>query len=261
MHNNPRRGRTMRDPSLFQHRLMASSSGARVVSSSAHPLCVAHTITCKSYVRSTARCEYDNGYLVFDRRSGEMEVWRLASDFSAEGEVATHSPPDHEQMDASARAATMYHQYAPRGQFRPWALLAPPHFTCAYRLVYPTLICAKFNEVSLHDVRTGSLVQTLRAYVPDICYVDVNERHAFACGSTAVNVLSRESGRVILWVNADATPWHRNGILLVEPPPFDKFITPLSVSPSVEKNHSKFIAGELTHTPRFTQIFHTPHLA
>ncbi|KAH8984934.1 hypothetical protein EDB92DRAFT_1456535 [Lactarius akahatsu] len=64
----------------------------------------------QSYVRPFAHCEHDNGYLVFDRMSEEKEVWRLASDFSTEGKAAIHSPPDVEQMDASACAATVYHQ-------------------------------------------------------------------------------------------------------------------------------------------------------
>ncbi|KAH9026260.1 hypothetical protein EDB83DRAFT_1927177 [Lactarius deliciosus] len=132
----------------------------------------------QSYVHPFAHCEYDNGYLVFDRMSGEKEVWRLARDFSTEGEVATHSPPDGEQMDASAYAATVYHQYAPRGQFRPWAVLALPSFTTMYRLAYPTLICANSRRAFLYDVRTGSLVQTIDIDIQSICYVDANETHA-----------------------------------------------------------------------------------
>ncbi|KAH9174794.1 hypothetical protein EDB89DRAFT_473376 [Lactarius sanguifluus] len=108
----------------------------------------------QSYVRPFAHCEYDNGYLVFDRRSMEKEVWRLASDFSTESEVAIHSPPDVEQIDASACAATVYHQYAPRGQFRPWALLALPGFTTMYRLAYPTLICANSRHAFLSATST-----------------------------------------------------------------------------------------------------------
>ncbi|KAH9002137.1 hypothetical protein EDB86DRAFT_2827561 [Lactarius hatsudake] len=33
------------------------------------------------YVHPFSHCEYDNGYLVFDRMSEEKDVWRLASDF------------------------------------------------------------------------------------------------------------------------------------------------------------------------------------
>ncbi|KAF8268350.1 hypothetical protein EI94DRAFT_1189315 [Lactarius quietus] len=47
----------------------------------------------KLHVRCCRRCEYDNGYLVFNNRNGEKEVWRLASDFSAKDEVAVDAPP------------------------------------------------------------------------------------------------------------------------------------------------------------------------
>ncbi|KAH9019012.1 hypothetical protein EDB85DRAFT_2294341 [Lactarius pseudohatsudake] len=176
------------------------------------------------YVRPFSHCEYDNGYLVFDRMSEEKEVWRLASDFSAEGEVATHSPPDVEQMDASACAATVYHQYAPRGQFRPWAVLALPSFTIMYRLAYPTLIFANSRHAFLYDLRTGSLVQTIDL---QICYVDVNERYVFVCEPHAVHVFSRESGNEVLEIPADATI---RCTLLVHGPTSDTFIKPISVS-------------------------------
>ncbi|KAH9000896.1 hypothetical protein EDB86DRAFT_2777726, partial [Lactarius hatsudake] len=196
----------------------------------------------QSYVRPFAHCEYDNGYLVFDRMSEEKEVWRLASDIPTEGEVAIHSPPDVEQIDASACAATVYSQYAPRGQFRPWALLALPGFTTLYRLAYPTLICANSRRAFLYDVRTGSLVHTIDFHL-QICYVDVNEHHAFVCEPDAVHVFSRESGNEVLEIPADATVRCN---LLVEGPISDKFITPLSVSPKRDKSRPRFIAGMLT---------------
>ncbi|KAH9174790.1 hypothetical protein EDB89DRAFT_1883946, partial [Lactarius sanguifluus] len=148
----------------------------------------------QAYVRSHAHCEYDNGHLVFDRVDGEVEVWRLANDFSIEDEVAANAPPDGEQMDASATAAALYHQYVPRGQFLPWALLRSHELTRAYRLAYPTLICASDERAFLYDVRPGSLVQTIDIHLEGLRYVDVNEHHAFVCERAAVHVFSRESG-------------------------------------------------------------------
>jgi hypothetical protein len=197
----------------------------------------------QSYVRLYAHCEYDNGYLVFDNMSGGKEVWRLASDFAAEDEVAAHAPPGGQQMEASASAAAVHYQYAPRGQFRFWALLAHPHhFTCAYRLAYPTLICASLRKAFLHDVRTGSLVQTIDVTARSICYVDVSERHAFVCEQDVVHVFSRESGSEILRIPTYATITIRCS-QLVEDPDFDTFTTPLSVSPKVDNFWSGFIAG------------------
>ncbi|KAH9047901.1 hypothetical protein EDB84DRAFT_1434624 [Lactarius hengduanensis] len=174
------------------------------------------------YVRPFSHCEYDNGYLVFDRMSEEKEVWRLASDFSAEGEVATHSPPDVEQMDASACAATVYHQYAPRGQFRPWAVLALPSFTIMYRLAYPTLIFANSRHAFLYDLRTGSLPH-------------------------AVHVFSRESGNEVLEIPADATI---RCTLLVHGPTSDTFIKPISVSSKGDQSRARFAAAHVSRDGR-----------
>jgi len=202
----------------------------------------------QSYVRPYAHCEYDNGYLVFDNGTGSKEVWRLASDFAAEDEVAAHAPPDGQQMEASASAATVHHQYAPRGQFRPWALLEYPGLTRAYRLAYPTLICASSRKAFLHDVRTGSLVQTINiTTVQSLCYVDVNERHAFVCEPNVLHVFSRESGNEILRLSANH-PMRCSQ--LVEDPDFDTFITPLSVSPKVDDIGPRFIAAHVSRDGR-----------
>ncbi|KAH9026255.1 hypothetical protein EDB83DRAFT_2678809 [Lactarius deliciosus] len=188
----------------------------------------------QSYVRSHAHCEYDNGYLVFDRVNGEMEVWRLANDFSIEGEVAADAPPDGEQMDVSATVAALYHQYVPRGQFRPWALLRFHELTRAYRLAYPTLICASDERAFLYDVRTGSIVRTIDIHLEGLRYVDVNERHVFVCERAAVHVFSRESGSEVLRIPVDAIVQCNQ---LVEDPitvSGDWFVTPLFVYPKSE---------------------------
>ena len=217
------------------------------------------------YIGPFAFCEYDNGYLVFDREDGAKEVWRLASDFAAEGEVATHAPPDKAQMDMSARAATVFHQYAPRGHFRPWALLRSPADARTYRLAYPTLICVSSERAFLYDVRPGSLVQTIDIRFRIPCYVDVNERHAFMCEPDAVHVFSRESGTEVLCIPVDVTARCSQR---VEDPVLvsgDWFITPISVSPRLEVDKSRplpdLIAGVFTHTLWFTQRFrtHTSH--
>ncbi|KAH9174791.1 hypothetical protein EDB89DRAFT_472508 [Lactarius sanguifluus] len=205
-----------------------------------------------AYVHPYAHCEYDNGYLVFDREDGAKEVWRLASSLSTEGEVAADAPPDSRQMDASARAVTVYHQYAPRGQFRPWALLTFPEVMHAYRLVYPTLICANGDHAFLHDVRTGSLVQTIDIDIrfQALSYVDVNERHAFVSEQDAVHVFSRESGSEVLQIPADATVEYSQ---LVEDPSLvsgDSFITPLSVSPDVDHSRPRFVAAHVSRDGR-----------
>jgi len=101
-------------------------------------------------------------------------------------------------MIVSARAAEVYHHYAPRGHFRPWALLRFPEFTRddVCRLSYPTLTCAGDEHVFLHDMRTCSLVQMINIRIRTLRNVDVNERHAFVCEADVVHVFSRprESG-------------------------------------------------------------------
>ena len=84
---------------------------------------------CQSYIRASAHCEYDSGYLIFDGHKDYIEVWRLASDFAVDNEGASHSPPDEGQRRASTFVAAMHHRYVPRGHFRPWAKLSFPEPT------------------------------------------------------------------------------------------------------------------------------------
>ena len=148
----------------------------------------------------------------------------------------------------SANVANLYRHYAPRGQFRPWALLRL-EFVGVYRLVYPTLACANKEHISLYDVRTGSLVQTIDIHLQSICSVDMNERYMFVCELEAVHVFSRESGTEVLRIPVDATVQCSQRV----EDPFlisgDWFTTPLSVSPEIGEYYCpRFIAGVFTHT-------------
>jgi hypothetical protein len=222
----------------------------------------------QSAVRSRSHCEYENGYLIFDNNDGEREVWRLASDFSTEGEVAVDSPPNGEQMAVSAHAATVYRHYAPRGHFRAWALLRPPQSWYMYRLAYPTIICASYDHVFLYDVRTGSLLQTINVHLQALRCVDVNERYAFVCEPDVVHIFSLESGIKVMLVPVDATLQCSQRQRVKDPYllPGDWFITPLSVAPKVDEcPRQEFIAGVFTHshsliTQRFTNTSHSPRL-
>ncbi len=198
------------------------------------------------YIRSHAHCEYENGYLVFDCFDGKKEVWRLASGFvDGEPEVAAHAPPDEKQKRTYEFFATIptHQRYAPHGHFRPWAKLSFPTFTRAYRLAYPTLLCAGMDRAYLHDVRTGALVQTIDIRPEDICYVDVSERHVFVCEPEALHVFSRadggkevlriERGHLMLFkVLGPSTPIDR-----------DPFVSVLPLHPGVQERPPIFIAG------------------
>jgi hypothetical protein len=144
----------------------------------------------------------------------------------------------------SAFAAARCSQYAPRGHFCAWAKLSFPELTHAFRLAYPTLVCANRKHVFLHDVRTGSLVQTIdiNASNPRIRYVDVNERHVFVCESRAVHVYSRASGTEVLQIPYDVAVRRVESAGTISG---DSFVTPLPLSPDLvlDSNPQYFTAG------------------
>jgi hypothetical protein len=157
--------------------------------------------------------------------------------------MAPYAAPDEQQRRAYEFFTAIHQQYAPRGNFRPWAKLSFPTHTRAYRFAYPTLLCASKDRAYLHDVRTGALVQTIDIGLEDICYVDVSERHGFVCGEQALHVFSRGDGgtevlripRGVLFSKVLASSAPING---------DPFVTVLPVLPGVDEYPLPFIAGE-----------------
>ena len=164
----------------------------------------------------------------------------------------------------SARAAAVYHQYAPLGQFRPWALLWPPEYVYGCRLTYPTFICTCYEHSYLYDVLTGSHVRKIELRLLDplrsVCDVDVSERYALVCESHEVRVISRESGSV-LRIRVDVTVWCsqcvEDSFSVVEHT--SRLITPIPVHPKVVEFRPSpcpdFIAGVSTHALSLIQRF------
>ncbi|KAJ7064639.1 hypothetical protein C8F01DRAFT_1127552 [Mycena amicta] len=160
------------------------------------------------YVCSYAHCEYDEGYLIFNRggTSSEKEVWRLVDDCVDGNEShATYAPPDQAQLRA---AELQLWNPAYTRQFIPWALLKPPSSTVhrVFRFAHPTLVAASDSALSFWDVPSGTLLQTI-AYTSDLGdlnYVEVSRQTAedggmgFLCGSLALRAFSRASGRCVL---------------------------------------------------------------
>lgn len=176
-------------------------------------------------MRAHAHCDYDNGFLVFDRLGHAKEIWRLVCD-AGEGETASHAPPDDKQ--------TKYHEqsYARhpvtvdnRGHFRPWALISYPEKTLAFRFVYPTLLTSGEHHIYLHDVRTGEQIRVLENAVLDsspawnmVTYLELSERHVFIATEDWVRVFSRADGSQLLTLRKSAQDSYHH--ITVEPKTF-----------------------------------------
>ncbi|THU97133.1 hypothetical protein K435DRAFT_663256 [Dendrothele bispora CBS 962.96] len=169
------------------------------------------------YVRAFAHCEYEKGFLIFDRLDRGKEVWRLADDYPAgEPDQSVKYPPRDHQIAASEQAFLQHESTYPRGHFKPWALFIMPRPTRAFRFVYPTLLVGSTNEFFLWDVRSRDLVQTIpsrqnptyatvaaQESIAHLSYVEVSEKHVFVCSATALLVFSRSDGRRVLELPSD----------------------------------------------------------
>ncbi|KAJ7054042.1 hypothetical protein C8F01DRAFT_1374909 [Mycena amicta] len=166
-----------------------------------------------AYVRRYAHCEYDSGFLIFDRDgSGSNDVWRVAEQVDDDHPPPEFpSPPDEFQNAASQLAAELHSASgSTRGHFRPWALLHSPSHPRAFRFVYPTfIVAAECFLAFLWDVRSGELIQTIEDtenspdgggtdILRDVRYVEVTEGHALICSSRGIRVFSRATGRPLL---------------------------------------------------------------
>ncbi|KAJ7064637.1 hypothetical protein C8F01DRAFT_1366925 [Mycena amicta] len=178
----------------------------------------------EGYVCSYAHCEYDEGYLIFNRggTSSEKEVWRLVDDCVDGNEShATYAPPDEAQLRA-AELQNSNPSYTRK--FIPWALLKPPSSSVhrAFRFAFPTLIAASDSALSFWDVTSGDLLQTF-AYssdLGDLNYVEVSRQSAedggmaFVCGSLALRGFSPASGQCLLDIPSSQYSYANNSYTL-----------------------------------------------
>ncbi|KAH9941924.1 hypothetical protein B0H21DRAFT_543104 [Amylocystis lapponica] len=165
------------------------------------------------YVREYAHCEYDQGFLIFDRLDNQKEVWRLVLDCD-DAQASLKSQPDQAQIAAWQRAEER-HEHTSQGHFQPWALLQMPEQTTAFRFVYPTLAVVALDAAYLWDVRSGELVHTVRdiqdphggndSTLGIIRYVEVNASYIFLCGSSEFRVFDRQCGALVLRMSSKPT--------------------------------------------------------
>ncbi|KAH7911613.1 hypothetical protein BJ138DRAFT_1125884 [Hygrophoropsis aurantiaca] len=168
-----------------------------------------------SHVVPYAHCEYDRGFVIFNRADDCKEVWRRSRDFIA-SDVPVDYPPDEEMLQISHQSAERYQSNSPadHGHFKPWALLRMPTITSAFRFAYPTLITTAMDCAYLWDIPTSRLVQVISniqtANAPGLLgrvnYVEVNDRYAFICGSSQLRIFERESGTVVFHVAVSDLP-------------------------------------------------------
>ena len=161
------------------------------------------------YVRRFAHLEYGQGYIIFDRNNGDMEVWRHLSDITKHV-VDESSVPDATQHQVYNLIRDAYPLAMTNGHFQPWAVLHMPESISEFRFVYPTLVVANYNRAYLWDIPSGKLIQTLQGcqfvaseggyneYLGRIKYVEISERHVFLVGSFRLRVFSRVTGKSIL---------------------------------------------------------------
>ncbi|KAH9889520.1 hypothetical protein C8Q73DRAFT_793718 [Cubamyces lactineus] len=155
------------------------------------------------YVRRYAHCEYENGFLIFDRIGVSKEVWRLEALYNEDEDPVT-SFPDESQFEAWQAASQQWPSTSQRGHFRPWALIDTPEFGRAYRFVYPNLLVSGLRKAYLWDVRSGELVlevenvQGNTTDTGDINYVELSATHVFICSSSALRVFSRQNKSLVL---------------------------------------------------------------
>lgn len=168
---------------------------------------MSHAIHLQTHVVNYAHCEYDQGYIVFNRRDNCKEVWRHTVD--AEGDQCSEtSPPDKRMLEASTQAAAAFHSAeSRRGFFSAWALLYMPETTRAFRFSYPTLLAAATENAYLWDVPRSQLISVIRNIqrqhpLTAINYVEVNDLYAFICDGRGLRIFAREGGALLYQLSA-----------------------------------------------------------
>ncbi|TRM58603.1 hypothetical protein BD626DRAFT_510795 [Schizophyllum amplum] len=186
----------------------------------------------KTYVRGYAHIEYaEGGFIIFDRRDGQKEVWRRAPHArDTEDQVVPESSPDERQISVSLQAAEHYASPSMRGHFVAWALITPGTITTAFRAVYPALLTASTHNAHVFDVRTGARLHNISIPalppgpidLPDmgnLNYVEISQRHVFTCDSNALRIYSRETERRVFELTSNQMRFGRWLLQVTRIPP------------------------------------------
>ncbi|KAI6017465.1 hypothetical protein EDC04DRAFT_2576716 [Pisolithus marmoratus] len=217
-----------------------------------------------SHVVEYAHCEYDHGYIVFNRRDNDKEVWRRVVDAGNE-DHCTASPPDSGMLSAWTAGIPRWHASTHHGHFKPWALLRMPESTRAFRLSHLTLLVSGSENAYLWDVSEGRLVETIgdiqRRYhdktLGSIKYVEVNDKYAFICGSNQLRIFERGGGALVyglsprsllgkVWNVVPSGEHPASGSSIVERQGLQKS--------DLNMNDDQFLAGLFVPTMRITLI-------
>lgn len=170
---------------------------------------------CSAYVH----CEYDEGYIVFNRIGNYKEVWRRSTDVLDIPEDAwpsmPYNTPDPNMIKAN-RAAQQRHLVASRsrdpdhlrGHFVPWARLLVPEDGRAFKLTRGTLLVSSTEKAFLFNVENAELQQTVEIHSAGrLRYVDLSEQHIFIISILQLNVYRRADGLRVLSIDAGRLPW------------------------------------------------------
>ena len=170
---------------------------------------------CGPYVH----CEYDEGYIIFNRIDNYKEVWRRSTDVLDIAEEAwpsmPYNKPDSSMIKAHT-AAQQRHLVANRsrdpnhlrGHFVPWARLLIPEDGRAFKLTRGTLLVSSIQKAFLYNVENAELQQTIEIHsIGRLRYVDVSEQHIFIISTLQLNVYRRADGLRVLTIDAGRLPW------------------------------------------------------
>lgn len=172
-----------------------------------------------------AHVEYDNGYIIFGRLGGFLEVWRHASDCS-DAERPTENIPDEPQLRVSAVAIEIYRSLNLRGHFIPWALIEMPAFGRVSRLVHPSLVMSSEERTFIWDVQTAHLNITIQdiqrpiggAVLGRINYVELCEQYIVICGSKQLRIFSNSPrGDLLYHLPAFTHSYANSSVVLARP--------------------------------------------
>lgn len=219
-------------------------------------------------MRPYAHCEYDSGFLIFDRRGQGKEVWRLASQYDR-----SPAPPEELQADVQF---TINEFFPPsKGYFRPWAVLTVPQTGRAFRFVYPTLAVVGTQNAYLYDIPTCELVKTIPNLqiivhgetLGEINYVEVDSNHVYVCGSIQLRIFDRTSGALIFSISSTHYNIVDRGIT-VQPRPESIPTGSVTVCPLIahrgtlrsrRSTTAEFVAGRFTPNNTLIRILQLAH--
>jgi hypothetical protein len=145
--------------------------------------------------------EFDEGFLIWNGRGSQIDIWRRTSDNPLSADNPTERQQrEHKPISSRSPQGVQTDDALHRGKFQPFTVLTTPTPTSASRYVHPHLVVATRNcsFAYIYDVPNARLLKAIpleEISTEMVRYVEHSQKHIFVCTNDQVLVFRKSDAQ------------------------------------------------------------------